>query len=357
MTNPLHTELCDRLGSRYPIIQTAMGWVARPELVAGTCNAGGFGFLAAGVMRADEVGPAIRRVRDMTDKPFGVNFHMFQPGAEQIVETLINERVRAVSFGRGPNKDMVARFRKAGILCVPTVGAVRHAQKMVELGVDMVVVQGSEGGGHTGAVASNILLPQVLDAVKVPVVAAGGYSDGRGLAAAITVGAVGIAMGTRFLLTKDCPVPEVTKQQYLKANVDDIIVTTKIDGLPQRVVRNKRIDAMEKASTLGLIWQSIQSGLEFKKMSGASYFDLIKSAKAMAHGGETTVWQLLMSANAPALYQRAMLGGDPESGLMGSGQVAGTIRELPTCNELIQRIMSEARARFTALGVPLDAAV
>ena len=144
MSDPLRTPLCDLLGCRYPIIQTAMGWVARPELVAASCNAGAFGFLAAAVMSPDEVGPAIDRVRSMTDRPFGVNFHMFQPGAERIVDTIIGKQVTAVSFGRGPDKTMIARFRDAGVRCVPTVGAVKHARKMVELGVDM------RGGARRG---------------------------------------------------------------------------------------------------------------------------------------------------------------------------------------------------------------
>jgi nitronate monooxygenase len=234
----LHTPLCDLLGSRYPIVQTAMGWVARPELVAASCNAGAFGFLAAASLHAAEVGPAIRRVRELTDKPFGVNFHMFQPGAAQIVDTIIAEKVRAVSFGRGPDKAIIKRFRDAGIVCMPTVGAVKHAQKMVEMGVDAITIQGSEGGGHTGSVPTTILLPQVLDAVKVPVVAAGGFSDGRGLAAALAFGAVGMAMGTRFLMAEESPVPRSTLARYVE--VDDpshIRVSAALDGLPQRTFR------------------------------------------------------------------------------------------------------------------------
>ncbi|MFZ9060408.1 MAG: NAD(P)H-dependent flavin oxidoreductase, partial [Steroidobacteraceae bacterium] len=188
MSAALHTPLVDLLGCRYPIVQTAMGWVARPELVAASCNAGAFGFLAAASLRAEEVGPAIDRVRELTDQPFGVNFHMFQPGAAKIVDTVIAAGVRAVSFGRGPDKAMVRRFRDAGIVCMPTVGAVRHAQKMVSIGVDAITIQGGEGGGHTGSVPTTLLLPQVLDAVKVPVVAAGGFFDGRGLVAALAYG-------------------------------------------------------------------------------------------------------------------------------------------------------------------------
>src|SRR5579859_3035155 len=253
------TAIQKMLGCRYPIIQTAMGWVATPELVAGTCNAGGIGFLAAGLMRSDEVGPAIEKVRSLTDKPFGVNFHMFQPGAAQIVETLIEMKVAAVSFGRGPDKRMIARFRDAGIACVPTVGALKHAKKMVELGVDMLVVQGGEGGGHTGSVVSTILLPQVLDAVQVPVIAAGGFADGRGLAAALAYGAQGIAMGTRFLMTRDCPVPEATKQRYTRASTDDILVTTKVDGIPQRMIRNETLTRIERAGRLRMLALALSS--------------------------------------------------------------------------------------------------
>ena len=181
MGDVLRTVMVERLGCRAPIIQTAMGWVAEPGLVIASSNAGAFGFLGAAVMTPAETAAKIGMVRDGTDRPFGVNFHMFQPGAAEIVETIIanKDQVRAVSFGRGPDAKMIARFKDAGILCIPTVGAVKHAQKMVELGVDMISVQGGEGGGHTGSVPTTILLPQVLDAVQVPVIASGGFADGR----------------------------------------------------------------------------------------------------------------------------------------------------------------------------------
>ena len=238
MTDPLRTVLTERLGCRVPVIQTAMGWIAEPSLVIASSNAGAFGFLGAAVMTPDECREKILTVRQGTDRPFGVNFHSFQPGADAIVDLILanREQVRAVSFGRGPNARMIGRFKDAGILCIPTVGAVKHAQKMVELGVDMVTVQGGEGGGHTGSVPTTVLLPQVLDAVQVPVIASGGFGDGRGLVAALAYGAVGIAMGTRFLLTRESPVPDVTKAAYLKAGTDQIIVTTRLDGIPQRMV-------------------------------------------------------------------------------------------------------------------------
>jgi NAD(P)H-dependent flavin oxidoreductase YrpB (nitropropane dioxygenase family) len=336
------TAIQKMLGCRYPIIQTAMGWVATPELVAGTCNAGGFGFLAAGVMRADEVGPSIDKVRSLTDKPFGVNFHMFQPGAAQIVETLIEKKVAAISFGRGPDKKMIARFKDAGIRCVPTVGAVKHAKKMVELGVDMVVVQGGEGGGHTGSVSSTILLPQVLDAVQVPVVAAGGFSDGRGLAAALAFGAQGIAMGTRFLMTKESPVPPQTKERYVKATVDDIFVTSKLDGLPQRMIRNAFTARLEKASGLSMWTNALSAAWRMKQLTGASMIDMMKSAKGMVGHGSDSFAQALMGATAPVFIQRATVEGKPDEGVMATGQVAGRLTDLPSCEELISRIVTEA---------------
>jgi NAD(P)H-dependent flavin oxidoreductase YrpB (nitropropane dioxygenase family) len=349
MTTLPQTAIQKMLGCRYPIIQTAMGWVATPELVAGTCNAGAIGFLAAGVMRADEVGPAIDRVRELTTAPFGVNFHMFQPGAAQIVEILIEKRVAAVSFGRGPDKTMIARFKDAGIRCIPTVGAVKHAKKMVDLGVDMVVVQGGEGGGHTGSVSSTVLLPQVLDAVKVPVVAAGGFGDGRGLAAALAYGAEGIAMGTRFLMTKESPVPPQTKERYVKATVEDIFVTDKLDGLPQRMIRNAFTARLERSVGLGMWTTALGSAWRMKQLTGASIGDMLKSAKQMGHGNDAGFAQSLLAANAPVLIQRATVEGKPDEGVMATGQVAGRLTDLPSCEELIARIVHEAETALDNL--------
>ena len=354
MSDSLQTPLCDMLGCRYPIIQTAMGWVARPELVAASCNAGAFGFLAAAVMSAEEVGPAIERVRALTDRPFGVNFHMFQPGAERVVDTLIAKKVTAVSFGRGSDKRIIERFRGAGIKCVPTVGALKHARKMAELGVDMLVVQGGEGGGHTGSVASTVLLPQVLDAVHLPVVAAGGFGDGRGLAAALAFGAQGIAMGTRFLMTRDCPVPEQTKQRYVDASTDDIFVTTKIDGLPQRMIHNRVTDRIEHAGRLRMLVLALSSAWRLKHITDASVAQMLSAARGMSRRGDLTFGQALTAAIAPVLFQRSMLVGDPEDGIMATGLIAGRLADLPSCEELVQRIIREAYERLAALGVPVD---
>ena len=351
MRDPLHTILTERLGCRWPIIQTAMGWVAEPSLVIGSSNAGAFGFLGAAVMTPDEARAKILAVRQGTDRPFGVNFHMFQPGADQIVELILanKDQVRAVSFGRGPNAKMIARFRDAGILCVPTVGAVKHARKMVELGVDMVNVQGGEGGGHTGSVATTVLLPQVLDAVQVPVIASGGFADGRGLAAALAYGAVGIAMGTRFLLTKESPVPDSAKAEYLKASTDRILVTTKLDGIPQRMIATKLMDRIEKSGKLAMWLRAFEAGRAMKQQTGASWMSLIRSARGMTAHGAMPLQQAMMAATAPMLIQKAVVEGDIEHGVMATGLVGGRISEIPTCQQLVDRIVEEAHARLAAL--------
>jgi NAD(P)H-dependent flavin oxidoreductase YrpB (nitropropane dioxygenase family) len=347
--DPLHTDLCELLGCRYPVIQTAMGWIASPELVAANCNAGAFGFLACAVMTPAEAEAAIRRTKALTDRPFGVNFHMFQPGAGEIVALVIEHGVAAVSYGRGPDAALIKRFRDAGVRCIPTVGALRHALKAAELGADAVVVQGSEGGGHTGSVATTILLPQVLDALDIPVVAAGGFSDGRGLAAALAYGASGIAMGTRFLMTQESPVPATTKDSYLRAAAEQIQVSTRVDGMPQRMIMNRALADIARSSAPGMLLRALRYGLRYRGQTGESIGSLLRSAWAMRKANGLSLGQTMMSANAPMLIQQAVVDGDADGGILPSGQVAGNIGDLPDCASLIESIVSGARSRLQAL--------
>lgn len=328
-----------------------MGWIAKPTLVAATSNAGAFGFLAAAVMSPKEAAEDIARLRDMTPHNFGVNFHSFQPGAAEIVEIILanKDRIGAVSFGRGPDAKMIGRFRDAGIICMPTVGAVKHAEKMVQLGCEMITVQGGEGGGHTGSVPTTILLPQVLDAVDVPVVAAGGFADGRGLAAALAFGACGIAMGTRFLMTVESPVPQAPKSAYQKAGTADIAVTTKVDGIPQRMIVNKMLKQIERTSEAQRWVRAAYSATVLKKMTGASWMDIIRMARGMTSHGEMSWSQAMMAAAAPALIQRAVVAGDADNGLMATGMVAGRLTDLPSCAALLAEIERDASARLHAL--------
>ncbi len=349
MSSALKTRLCEILGIRYPIIQTGMGWVATPELVAAVSNAGAIGFLAAATIPPGEVAAEIEKTKALTDRPFGVNFLMDAPGADVISDAIIQHGVRAAGYNRAPNAELIGRLKAAGVVCVPTCGAARHAVKAEQLGADVIIVQGSEGGGHTGSVPTSLLISACADAVRGPVVAAGGFRDGRGLVAALAFGAQGIAMGTRFLLTAESPVPDVTTDRYLEASVDDVIVTKEVDGLPQRVILNELIRRLLGSGSLVRTARALQSALAFRRVSGASLRELLQSALSMRRNERLSRSQVLMAANAPMLARRAMLEGDPVRGYLPSGSVAGVIGDRPTCAELIARIIDEAEQTLKAL--------
>lgn len=350
-TNALRTPLCELLGCELPVVQTAMGWVAGSSLVAAACNAGGFGFLAGATIAADRIEAEILRVQALTGgRPFGLNFHMFQPNAQQLLDLAVKHRVRAVSYGRGPDKKVIGRLRDAGIVCMPTVGALKHAQKAIEMGANVITIQGGEGGGHTGSVPTTVLLPQVVDAVQVPVVAAGGFYDGRGLVAALAYGAQGIAMGTRFLMTSDSGVPEATLQRYLAArDAEKIQVSHLVDGMPQRMIPNEYLAMLEKASPLKRLRIALDLALRWKAQTGmtaAQAAQLLWQGLREDAGG---LAQTVMAANAPMLLQRAMVDGQPGEGVMSAGQVAALIGRLDSCAELIDGIRRQALERLGAM--------
>jgi nitronate monooxygenase len=338
------------LGIRFPIIQTGMGWVATPELAAAVSNAGAIGFLAAATIRPEDVSGEIEKVKALTDQPFGVNFLMDAPGADVISDAIIRHGVKAAGYNRAPSAELISKLKDAGVVCVPTCGAVRHAQKAEKLGADIIIVQGGEGGGHTGTVPTSLLVSQSADAVDVPVVAAGGLRDGRGLVAALALGAEGVAMGTRFVVTAESPVPNATMDRFLKASVNDVIVTSLVDGMPQRVIVNELVHQLESSNPVGLFLRALRSGLQYRKVTGASIRDLLHSAFSMRKNERLTRSQMLMAANAPMLAKKAMNEGDPIQGYLPSGTVAGVIDDLPTCAELIERIMDEAEQTLEALG-------
>tara|TARA_B110000014_G_scaffold264187_1_gene263902 strand:- start:3140 stop:4174 length:1035 start_codon:yes stop_codon:yes gene_type:complete len=339
----LRTNLCDSLNCKYPIIQTAMGWVATPDLVIASIEAGAFAFLAGAVMDINEVESAIENIQNRSDKSFGLNFHFFQKDADQIVDLAIKKNLKAVSYGRSPDKKLIEKLKEAGILCVPTVGALDHALKAESLGADILVVQGAEGGGHTGKVPTNELLPQVIEEVNIPVVAAGGFKDGLGLRRAISFGAVGIAMGTRFMMTSDSPVPRKTLERYLEAKSSDIVVTKKFDGLPHRLINNKLIMKVNESSSIGLLMFALKNGFKYKKMTNASYMDLLKVGFALFKSDPLKPAQTLMAVNSAVIIQQAMVNGLPEKGAMPSGTIAGEINELLSCDELMKSIIREAK--------------
>ncbi len=349
MTHSLKTRVTELLGADYPILQTGMGWVATPALVAGACNAGAFGFLAAATIPPDQVAAAIRDVKALTSRPFGVNFLMDAPGADVISDAILREGVRAAGYNRAPNAELIKKLKAGGVVCVPTCGAVKHAVKAEQLGADIIVVQGGEGGGHTGSVPTTLLASAAADAVKVPIVAAGGFKDGRGLVAALAFGAEGIGMGTRFLMTRESPVPDATLARYLAAEVSDVIVSQALDGLPQRMIQNELSRRLENAGSLEKLVMAIQNALALRRETGATIPDLLKSALAMRRNQKLSNAQMILAANAPILARIALTDGDPMRGYLPSGTVAGVIDDRPTCEVLIQRIVREAEETLSRL--------
>jgi NAD(P)H-dependent flavin oxidoreductase YrpB (nitropropane dioxygenase family) len=349
LPSALQTRVTALLGAPYPILQTGMGWVATPELVAGACDAGAFGFLAAATIPPNDVEAAILEVKARTDRPFGVNFLMDAPGAEVISEAIIRQNVRAAGYNRAPNADLIDGLKQSGVVCVPTCGAVAHAVKAEKLGADIIIVQGSEGGGHTGNVPTSLLASAAVDAVEVPIVAAGGFRDGRGLVAALAFGAEGVAMGTRFLMTRESPVPNSTLQRYDNAQVADIIVSHALDGLPQRMIVNELTHKLEAAGPIRKLAMALHNALALRRETGAGVAELLRSAIAMRKNQKLSNAQTLLAANAPILARIAMSEGDPVRGYLPSGTVAGLLDDRPTCQELVARIVDEAHQTLSRL--------
>ncbi|MEV0242182.1 nitronate monooxygenase [Streptomyces sp. NPDC050674] len=346
------TALTRLTGVRHPLVQTGMGWVAGPRLVSATANAGALGILASATMTPARLRAAVREVKARTDAPFGVNLRADAADAGDRVRILIEEGVRVASFALAPSRELIGELKQAGVVVMPTVGARRHAEKVQAWGADAVLVQGAEGGGHTGGVATTVLLPQVVDAVRIPVVAAGGFFDGRGLAAALAYGAAGVAMGTRFLLTSDSTVPDAVKARYLAATVRDVTVTRAVDGLPHRMLRTELVAALEDAGRTRALVRAVRAAAGFRKLSGLTRRRLVRDGLALKRAGDLSWSQVLLAANTPMLLKSAMVDGRTDLGVMASGQVAGVIDDLPSCAELVERIMEEADetlARLTAV--------
>ncbi|MFF4629205.1 NAD(P)H-dependent flavin oxidoreductase [Streptomyces griseorubiginosus] len=348
----LPTALTALVGVRHPIVQTGMGWVAGPRLVSATAKAGALGILASATMTVPQLRAAVREVKSRTDAPFGVNLRADASDAAERVRVLIDEDVRVASFALAPDRELIARLKDAGVVVIPSVGARRHAEKVAGWGADAVLVQGGEGGGHTGSVATTVLLPQVVDAVDIPVIAAGGFRDGRGLVAALAYGASGIAMGTRFLLTSDSTVPDPVKARYLAAGVQDVTVTTKVDGLPHRMLRSELVDTLERAGRIRALARALRHASAFKRESGLSWTAMVRDGLSMKHGKDLTWSQVLLAANTPMLLKAAMVDGRTNLGVMASGQVAGLIDDLPSCADLVERIMTEAQVVLKRLSAP-----
>ncbi|WP_142781726.1 nitronate monooxygenase family protein [Agrobacterium sp. T29] len=346
----LRTSLTERLGSRYPIIQSPMTWVSDARLASDVSKAGGFGIFASTTVMAGEVDAEIARIRQSTFAPFGVYATGLQPNLDEVVDAIIRHDVRAFCYGRGVTSATLERLKSHGVVCMTNVGAVRHAVKAAEAGADILLVQGGEGGGHTGAVSTMVLLPQVLDAVSIPVVAAGGFKDGRGLAAALACGAVGIAMGTRFMMTTNARVAAPTLAYYAK--VTDpmrIAVSTAIDGLPQRVIANRLVFAMEQNTAAGKMMPAFRAAWNFRTQQKLSFFQFLALSLKSLKEGPVAASQTLRMAGLPELLRLGLEQGDVENGLLPAGQAAAAITEIVSCEQIIHEIVQVASQRLKGI--------
>ncbi len=303
----MKTEITKLLGIEYPIIQGGMAWVAEHHLAAAVSNAGGLGIIAAGAAPAEWVREQIREAKKLTDKPFGVNIMLMNPSADDIAKVVVEEGVKVVTTGAGNPEKYMEEWKKAGIKVIPVVASVALAKRMEKCGADAVVAEGTEAGGHIGELTTMVLVPQVVDAVNIPVIAAGGVADGRGMAAAFMLGADGVQIGTHFVVTKECIVHQNYKDCILKAKDIDTRVTGRSTGHPVRALRNN------------LTMEYLK-----KEAEGASAEEL----EALAAGG----------------LRKAVVDGDTRTGSLMAGQSAGLVKEECTCKEFIERITAEAEA-------------
>ena len=303
----MKTRITDLLGIEYPIIQGGMAWVAEHHLAAAVSEAGGFGLIGAASAPAEIVREEIRKAKALTDKPFGVNIMLLNPNSEEVAKVVVEEGVKAVTTGAGNPEKFIPMFKEAGIKVIPVVASVAMAKRMERYGADAVVAEGMEAGGHIGSQTTMALIPQVVDAVDIPVIAAGGIGDGRGFAAVTMLGAEAVQMGTRFVVADESIVHDNYKDRIVKAKDIDTVVTGLSTGHPIRVLRN-------------------QMTKEYLKLeeSGAPFEELEK---------------LTLGA-----LRKAVMDGDIKNGSVMAGQIAGLVHQRQSCKEIIEEIMREAES-------------
>jgi NAD(P)H-dependent flavin oxidoreductase YrpB (nitropropane dioxygenase family) len=340
----MRTRITELLGIRYPIIQAPANFVGVPRLVAAVSNCGGFGILASGRLAAEEIRDDIRAVKQLTDKPFGVNLIFGSPGYEKLAGVFMEEKVSVICHSRGNPKWLIDLTANQGIRIMAMVGTVRHAIRAEQDGADAIMVQGEEAGGHVGYVSTIVLLPLIASKVRIPVVGAGGFCDGAGLVAALALGAEGIAMGTRFAVTQESPLPISVKQRYMGCSENDTLVTPAITGTRLRVISNKFTQMLEEREK-SLSWkEKISGAMETRRMLGVTWWRFLLGGWSMRRQYEASISELGHLAAGGVRIRKAMIEGDADFGVMPSGQVCGRIDDIPSVEELVERIVCQAQS-------------
>ncbi len=344
----MKTRITQLFGITYPVLLSGMSWISNPKLVAAVCNAGGLGILATGVMTEDETREAVREVRRLTKKSFGANVPLYFPGAERNVRVLIEEKVPVINYALGKGDWISREAHGYGGKVVATVTTHRHALGAERDGADAIIVTGHEAAGHGGAVTSLVLVPSIVDAVKIPVIAAGGFADGRGLAAALVLGADGIAMGTRFMNSVESPMHERMKKLSIEKQVYDTLVTDKIDGMPARFMESKI--ALKMAGAPLNIFKAAINSREIAKSLG---YPWMKIAVAIMLSGYGSAKKMAAMAVGFKAFKSGSVEGNNEKGVLPLGQVTGLIHDTPTVSQIMKRVMAEAKEAQKTLGVKM----
>lgn len=296
------------LGIKYPLLQGAMAWISNSSLVAAVSNAGGLGVFAGGNLTKEQAKKEIKKIKAMTDKPFGVNIMLMNPCVEELSELVIEEDIKIVITGAGNPGKYMEKWKAAGVIVIPVVPSVALARRMERLGADAVIAEGTEAGGHVGELTTMALVPQVVDAVNIPVIAAGGIADNRGYQAALCLGASGVQVGTAFLVADECDIPESYKDRILSAGDTDSVVTGRITGHPVRIVKNRFARQIREI-----------------EMGDLTTKEKLEQIEEVTKGS----------------FRKAVEGGDMDQGSVMSGQIAGLIKEKDSVENIIHKIIGE----------------
>jgi enoyl-[acyl-carrier protein] reductase II len=345
----MKTRMTELFGIKYPIMLSGMNWLTTPKLAAAVSNAGGLGILAGSHYDTEGIKKAIKEIRELTDKPFGINLTL-GVGTRALVPIVIQEKVPVINYalGRPPEiQPLIQGVHAYGGKVIGTIALLRHALRSEQLGADMLVITGYEAASHSGNVGALVLVPIITGAVKIPCIGAGGYTDGKGLVAALALGAEGIAMGTRLAATKESEVAQPIKDVWLKATEEDTVIDPAFDGINCRVLRNKKAEEMLKKRSIGLV-DTFSAAMFMKRELKLSYGDLIRNVRALRRqeiglgSGQRSMASVMRFAVGSRLFRKATIDGDAQEGLLMMGQGAGRVRDIPTVAELIERTVREA---------------
>jgi enoyl-[acyl-carrier protein] reductase II len=332
------TRITELFGIKYPILLSGMSWISVPRMVAAVSNAGGLGILATGPMDPSQTRKAIQEIRQLTDKPFGCNATLLMPGAAESAKVLLEEQVPVINFALGKGDWLVKDAHKYGGKVIATVVNARHAKRAQDYGADGVIATGNEAAAHGEALTSMVLIPSLVDAIHIPVIAAGGIADGRGLAAALALGAEGVALGTRLMTTQESPLHENFKKLSIEKDVTDTLYSTRVDGIWCRVMKT---DAAVKAIKKGLdLPAAFVNSQDIARQMKMPYLKLFIGILA---SGLNNAYKMAFMANGFKAFKLATEDGDVEKGILPVGQVMGLIRDEPTVAELFERIVAEAK--------------